>query len=124
MPNAVSQLTDEFGIYGYRAGQAAGSFLVASDDWPMEGSWVVYGDDPECAALRFLIGIEDNDPDVTDSLPSSADDDAVDVLVNVLAEFGLSEEDAGWEECGDWFGAGYTQGVLDEVVRAANALID
>lgn len=120
MPHAVSHLTDEFGVYGYRAGQAAALCLVADADWVTEGSWVVYGDDQELAALRLLVGLDD--PDVTDSLPSSADDDAVSVLGNVLAEFGVGEEDASWGECVDFFGAGYTEGVLNEVVRAASAI--
>lgn len=112
MPHSVSHLTDEVGWYGYRAGQAAGSGLVDNEVW-------VTGDDPKLAARRLLIGIEDSA--VTDSLLSCSDDDSADVLVNVLAEFGLSEEDARWGECVDSFGAGYAEGVLNGVVCAATA---
>jgi|SRR5581483_5811624 len=98
---------------GYRAGVAA-------------GSWVLDGNSTEETARHLLAGIEDGDPEVLDSLPSSplSGEWAGSLLpADVLAEVGIRENDPVSDDVLSAFEDGYSRGVVDEVVRAARAIL-
>jgi len=99
--------------YGCRVGTAA-------------GSWVLDGNSSEETARALLEGIEDGDPMVLDSLPSSPlSGEWADSLTpaDVLAELSMDEDDARADDVLSAFEDGYSRGVVDEVARSARAII-
>lgn len=101
---------------GYEAGAAA-------------GSWVVDGNTSAAAAAALLVGLEDGDPAVLDSLPGSplsgewADGPTPS---SVLADVGLSYSSSAEPEVLDdllrSFEAAFDAGVRDEVTCSAAAV--
>lgn len=98
---------------GYEAGKAA-------------GSWVIDGNTAEGTARAYLAGIEEGDPEVLDTLPSSPlSGEYADGLLprDVLAMFGLDEDAPNADDILNAYEAGYSSGVVDEVARSARAIL-
>lgn len=99
--------------YGYRAGVAA-------------GSWVIDGNTSVPEARYLLAGIEEGDPVVIESLPSSplSGEWAGSLLpADILAEYGIRENDPAADDVLSAFEDGYSRGVTDEVIRAARLIV-
>lgn len=99
--------------FGHRAGVAA-------------GSWIIDGNTDEETATWYLFGIESGDPEVLDSLPSCplSGEWAGSLLpADVLAEHGIRENDPVSDDVLSAFEDGYSAGVVEEVERAARAIL-
>lgn len=89
------------------------------------GSWVVDGNTTKETARRLLQGIEEGDPEVMDTLPSSPlSGEWADGLTpsDLLDSFGLDEEHDAASDVLDAFELGYSRGVEAEVVRSCQAI--
>jgi hypothetical protein len=86
------------------------------------GSWVIDGNTSADTARYLLKGLEDGDPEVYDRLPSSplsgewADSPTP---ASVLADLGVSEDCEGADDLLNEYEDAFSDGVTDEVVRAA-----
>jgi hypothetical protein len=88
------------------------------------GSWVIDGNTSDQAARRLLAGIEDEDPQVLDALPSAPlSGQWADGLTpcGVLAWYDLDEDCSSADGVVNAFEDGFSRGVLDEVMRSARA---
>lgn len=98
---------------GYEAGTAA-------------GSWVIDGNTTEETARHLLEGIEDGDPAVLDSLPSSPlSGEWADAPLprDVLENVGMAEDDPATDDVLTSYEDGFARGVTDEVTRSARAIL-
>jgi hypothetical protein len=98
---------------GYEAGKAA-------------GSWVIDGNTPEETARYILQGIEDGDPAVMDSLPSSPlSGEWADAPLprDILEGFDMDEDDDAADDLLTAYEDGFSRGVMDEVERSARAAL-
>ena len=96
------------------------------DQGKAAGSWLLDGNSKEEAARRLLQGIEDGDPEIIDTLPSSPlSGEYADGLLprDVLGRFDLDEQHDAADEILSAFEDGYARGVQDEAVRTAEAML-
>jgi hypothetical protein len=90
------------------------------------GSWLIDGNSTQETAWRLLQGIEDGDPEVLDSVPSAPlSGEWADGLLSrdLLAEYGLNEDDDAADDVLTAYESGFARGVADEVERAALAML-
>lgn len=90
------------------------------------GSWVIDGNTSEETARRILQGLEDGDPEIIDGLPSGPlSGEWADGLLprDVLGWYGLLEDDDEADDVLRAYEDGWSEGMVDEVERAARALV-
>jgi len=96
------------------------------EDGVAAGTWILDGNSTEEAARALLAGIEDGDPAVLDALPSAPlSGEFADGLLprDVLAWYGLTEEDAESDDILSAYEDGYADGVQEEAERSARAML-
>lgn len=96
------------------------------EDGVAAGSWILDGNSTEDAARTLLRGMENCDPAVMDSLPGSPlSGEFADGLLprDLLADYGLTEDDTAADDLLTAYEDGYAEGVMDEAERSARALL-
>lgn len=89
-------------------------------------SWVVGGNTSEETARRLLKGLDDGDPAVYDLLPCSplsGEWAGAPTPATVFEDLGMTGEENHAGSVLDAYEAGFSEGVEDEVVRAATYLV-
>lgn len=108
----IQQAEVDAEVKGYEHGRAA-------------GSWVIDGNTTTETAARILQGLEDGDPEVYDSLPSSPlSGEMADGLLprDVLGWYELDEDDDAADDILSAYERGFDSGVEAEVSESARAL--
>jgi len=98
---------------GYEAGVAA-------------GTWLLDGNSTEDDARTLLQGLEDGDPAVLESLPSSPlSGEWADAPLprDVLEPYGMTDDDDAADDILSAYEDGYDEGVIDEAERSARAML-
>ena len=90
------------------------------------GSWLLNGNSTTNDARRLLQGIEDGDPEIMDELPAAPlSGEWADSLLprDVLGWYEINDDDDVADDVLSAFELGYSRGVMDEVIRSAQAII-
>ena len=113
--HAIEQAIEKARENGKESGKAAGSWFFDP------------GNSSPTQARRIIQGIEDNDPEILDMLPDTnpLSGEWADGLTekDVLSEVGVNENDDASEDVLIAFLDGYYEGVREQVIEDANAIL-